>query len=46
MPCRDGLERVEVADKATLHDLREAIQSKLQIPYHGASLLTAHLCHS
>ena len=35
---RDGLERVEVPDTATLHDLREAIQSTLNIPYHDQYL--------
>lgn len=39
MLCRDGLERVDVTDNATVHDLREAIQEKLGVPYHGAWLL-------
>jgi len=35
---RDGLERVDVTDNATVHDLREAIQEKLGVPYHDQQL--------
>ena len=38
--CRDGLERVQVADRATLRELRQQISASLNIPEDSVVLST------